>query len=308
MEYKSLCEEVEALLHRELKTRRDFEYLSDQIREKVHESLSANTLMRIWGYRPSVSPRFSSLDILARFVGYEDYNDFLVKHESQEVGNPGAENCDRNAAPTVTRKGRKWVWGVLALFVLLAAGVVYFCTLPHRETAKPVYLTTPDGISNNRQYFIHTRDRKRGSLGFASHQLATTYEKASCYQCDSASVFAFIQFEGSYYLYCVPQHRFINVLLAETDDPLRKAYADKNWCEFDIHQEEGYLVLDCWKDRSKGLVMTLNVNMYSGLILTDWGTMNGVLDDGNLFCFEDAGPFDPTEALAMLKKSKAKWE
>ena len=54
--------------------------------------------------------------------------------------------------------------------------------------------------------------------------------------------------------------------------------------------------------------MTLNVNMYNGLILTDWGTMNGVLDDGNLFCFEDAGPFDPTEALAMLKKSKAKWE
>ena len=141
-------------------------------------------------------------------------------------------------------------------------------------------------------------------LGVYSHRLATTYTEARFFQCDTASTFALIQFEGSYYLYSTQLHRFLNVLYAETDDPLRREYAEKNWCAIYLHPEEGHFVFDFWADSSAGKVFTLNVNDGNGLIITDWGTMNGVYDDGNLFSFEDAGPFDPTEALEMLRRSK----
>ena len=47
-------------------------------------------------------------------------------------------------------------------------------------------------------------------------------------------------------------------------------------------------------------VFTFNVNSGNGLIITDYGTMTEMWDDGNLFSIEDAGPFDPAEALAMF--------
>ena len=59
-------------------------------------------------------------------------------------------------------------------------------------------------------------------------------------------------------------------------------------------------VFDFWSDHASNKVFTLNVNSGNGLIITDYGTMTEMWDDGNLFSIEDAGPFDPAEALAMF--------
>ena len=77
MQHKELCREVEQQLQFKPKVRTDFDYLSEKILAKTHETVSANTLMRLWGYRESVNARRSTLDILARFVGSEDYAHFL---------------------------------------------------------------------------------------------------------------------------------------------------------------------------------------------------------------------------------------
>ena len=39
----------------------------------MKEQVSASTLMRLWGYRQGVATRQSTLDILARYLGYADY-------------------------------------------------------------------------------------------------------------------------------------------------------------------------------------------------------------------------------------------
>lgn len=320
MLYVELCREVEQQLHRKMKTRSDFEYLSEQLLKKKGESLSCNTLMRLWGYRSSVNVRQTTLDILARFVGYEDYTHFRKEHDKEESEVEAEDEkpveamrnvevdtaaCDE-PVPSPAPRCRLWPWGVAAVLILIVVGGVFLLFHDVTKPQEPVYVTSLSELSNDRQYYIHTRARKRGTLGIDSHQLATTFTEAHYYHCDTASTFALVRYEDSYYVYSVQRRRFINVLFAETDDPLQRSYAEKNWCAADIHPEEGHFVFDFWADHSAGKVFTLNVNSGNGLIINDWGTMNGVYDDGNLFTFEDAGPFDPTEALEMLRRSKEK--
>lgn len=76
-EYKALCEAVEQKAGKAIQTPVDFEWLEMQIEKKTKEQVSASTLMRVWGYRKEeVSTRQSTLDILARYLGYADYVTF----------------------------------------------------------------------------------------------------------------------------------------------------------------------------------------------------------------------------------------
>ena len=75
-EFKALCESVERKSGKKMLTPLDFAWLEDKIENKLKERISVSTLMRVWGYRKGVSTRQSTLDILARYVGYADYVTF----------------------------------------------------------------------------------------------------------------------------------------------------------------------------------------------------------------------------------------
>ena len=72
-DYRALCEAVEQKSGKRMQTPLDFEWLEEKIENKVKEQVSASTLMRLWGYRQGVATRQSTLDILARYLGYADY-------------------------------------------------------------------------------------------------------------------------------------------------------------------------------------------------------------------------------------------
>lgn len=75
-----LLRKVEKRLGRPVKSPIDFDYLSLRIGETIPERLSTTTLKRIWGYiHTEHAPRYSTLSTLARYVGYEDWDDFLAK-------------------------------------------------------------------------------------------------------------------------------------------------------------------------------------------------------------------------------------
>ena len=74
--FRALCEAVEQKCGKRMLTASDFEWLVEKIEAKVKECISASTLMRIWGYRQGVSTRQTSVDVLARFLGYADYVTF----------------------------------------------------------------------------------------------------------------------------------------------------------------------------------------------------------------------------------------
>ena len=63
---------------RGLNTTTDFEEFSLRLSRDIGESISASTLKRLWGYvGDSHKPRVVTLDMLARYLGHENYYSFV---------------------------------------------------------------------------------------------------------------------------------------------------------------------------------------------------------------------------------------
>lgn len=85
-EIAELKQQIEESVGRKMKTSNDFTFLSGIIWERTHENLSASTLKRIWGYVDGPDKtRNSTLDILSKFLGFKDLDDFL-NHIGQDNG------------------------------------------------------------------------------------------------------------------------------------------------------------------------------------------------------------------------------
>ncbi len=322
MKHDFLRQELERKLQQEVRTPKDFRLLSERIAQETNTIISVDTLMRIWGYKGQVNTRRSTLDILAQFLGYTNYNAFgaaFPEDDIEDDNNVSPEACinvekgsDGPVPPLQmcgrTVRNRKWLTTAVCLVVVMgiALGCMYFqsnepagnSTVEKQVHGK--FLASMDEIRNDRQYYIHTRNDKRGLLGVNDNMPATTFKAAVNFRCDSASTFALLKYDDYYYIYSVQDKHFINVVLMETDKPLLKYYAEKDWCACDLHMRDSSFVFDFWSDHASNKVFTLNVNSGNGLIITDYGTMTEMWDDGNLFSIEDAGPFDPTEAFAMF--------
>ncbi len=86
MEKEELKREVERVVGHELREARDYEVLSQLILKKTRERLSPTTLKRLWGYlkNEEVLTRPHTLDVLARFTGYRNYEDFCAHVENKD--------------------------------------------------------------------------------------------------------------------------------------------------------------------------------------------------------------------------------
>lgn len=72
---------VEESVSRKMKTPADFQFLTGVIQERCKETLGVTTLKRIWGYVDGYdTTRYSTLSVLARCVGFRDWDDFLTNH------------------------------------------------------------------------------------------------------------------------------------------------------------------------------------------------------------------------------------
>lgn len=75
--YGQLRTDIETALKKKLQTPKDFEYLRERIYARLHILVSRTTLMRLWGYvDEEVTPRKGTLDILSRFLGYQDWESY----------------------------------------------------------------------------------------------------------------------------------------------------------------------------------------------------------------------------------------
>ena len=77
---ENLKQKIVGKINRTLESPADFEYLSEQIQKTSGEYLSPTTLKRIFGHIPYDGQlRPSTLSILARYVGYNGWQDYLDK-------------------------------------------------------------------------------------------------------------------------------------------------------------------------------------------------------------------------------------
>jgi len=111
MKQERLKQEVERVLGHQLREARDFEYLSEcMLKCGSHERLSPTTLKRLWGYlkNEQVQTRPHTLDVLARFVGYKDYDDFCKNDSQNDEEQSGVIIAERIVSRELPR-GRKLV-------------------------------------------------------------------------------------------------------------------------------------------------------------------------------------------------------
>ena len=84
----SLRRAVEEAIGRRMQTPKDFDLLSERIYARTGEMVSRNTLRRLWGTLPEErEPRRSTLSILARYIGYADFNAFTNNSGMAAGGN-----------------------------------------------------------------------------------------------------------------------------------------------------------------------------------------------------------------------------
>lgn len=106
-EYRALCQEIEQKVRLEICTPLDFEWLEEKIANKVKERVSASTLMRVWGYRKGVCTRQSTLDILARYLGYADYVTFCQWSPTKDDEPQSDEVISRHLRTSDLKVGQK---------------------------------------------------------------------------------------------------------------------------------------------------------------------------------------------------------
>ena len=76
---------------RAIQTSSDFDLLSQKIEEATGKLLSASTLKRLWGYVSMCpTPRLATLDILSRYIGFEDYTAFCKDYQDSSNDNQSA--------------------------------------------------------------------------------------------------------------------------------------------------------------------------------------------------------------------------
>ena len=108
-----LKQEAERAFGRKLKEARDFEELSHLLLSHTRERLSPTTLKRFWGYlkNEEVQTRPHTLDVMARFVGYKDFEDFCAQADCLDEVQSGIKTEEKITTEGLRRGQRliiKW--------------------------------------------------------------------------------------------------------------------------------------------------------------------------------------------------------
>ncbi len=86
-EIAQLRKDVEARLGMRPATPADFETLIAQIWLRLHENIALSTLERLWGYIDGAeNTRRSTLNVLSRYVGSRDWDDYSARLQTEEHG------------------------------------------------------------------------------------------------------------------------------------------------------------------------------------------------------------------------------
>ena len=125
-----LREAMEKKAGRQMHTPKDFDFLSESIFETLHQKVSATTLKRLWGYlQESSTPRVSTLDLLAQYVGYADWNSFCLQDEKP------IEQIDQSEL--IKPQSKRPIWWIAALMVVAAIVLISLFMGQSEPTEKP---------------------------------------------------------------------------------------------------------------------------------------------------------------------------
>jgi len=75
---------IEAKIARPVRARGDCELISNAITEILDKDISYSTIKRFYGLSPSTKPNKNTLNILSQFVGYKNYQHFILNYPNKD--------------------------------------------------------------------------------------------------------------------------------------------------------------------------------------------------------------------------------
>ena len=166
-----LRELIEGVVERKMKTPKDFEFLSECIFDKFHERISPTTLKRIWGYlSETTTPRKSTLDILSKFVGYDNLKDFTEGTEDTEKEPEEEKATEKEEGKTQKKRfSPATLYTIIALLLIgIIAGVSYQVFNNSSDKSSAYTLKIGDTFSSPHEYLklfgIHATEKLWGQI------------------------------------------------------------------------------------------------------------------------------------------------
>lgn len=150
-----LRQKVEETFGQEIKTPKDFENLSQAVCDSTKNYISATTLKRMWGYLTEpVTPRKTTLDVLAQYVGYKDWDAFTPEETDTPSCSPEPPASPEPHIRTDRKSGLSRVF-LIALLVALVCiiGLLFLrnCRMSNQLTSMTDSLKTATAD----KYVIH---------------------------------------------------------------------------------------------------------------------------------------------------------
>jgi hypothetical protein len=88
MQHKQLKENIEILFGNKIRYAKDCDNLAQIISSKTRHRISGSTLKRFFKITPGhFEPRLYTLDILSKYLGYSDYDEFLINASERNFTN-----------------------------------------------------------------------------------------------------------------------------------------------------------------------------------------------------------------------------
>lgn len=135
---------IELMVSRKMRTPKDFDYLSEQIFERVHQTISPTTLKRLWGYLSEATvPRSSTLNILSQFVGSDSWEAFCQNEPIsvvQESQMSDSATQDDTSSPTNSKPRRSGLWFALVFVVVIAVVSVAWSFFHQSSQSSDIYI------------------------------------------------------------------------------------------------------------------------------------------------------------------------
>jgi len=165
--YLQVCKkEIESQLNWNLDgnwKQRDFLLLSEYIFEKTGTQLSVSTLKRIWSTEHTILPQTATLNALARFIDYDNWNQFKSSVTLQQ----GVSSVTVNRRP---RLQPRLLFAIL--IIIMSGGFILFWIGKEKKTADPTpkvdfdYRIITQGIPNSVIFSFDLSHVKADSIFF----------------------------------------------------------------------------------------------------------------------------------------------
>ena len=171
-----LRERVEQVVERKMQTPKDFDYLSECISNKLHQTLSVSTLKRLWGYVPNAgNPHISTLDILAKFVGTESWKEFCQSGEGESLQTtaPVLPMSDNILSKIESRP-----WKRMALIVLPLLLIIGLCAFFYFQSTSNMIVFADPAVKA--LCVAHWDTDGDGELSYEEAALVTDLEDVFC--------------------------------------------------------------------------------------------------------------------------------